>query len=87
MVAKDGLALLPDATVLPCRRFNIPVGNLQTDSLENIWSNSKLLNDLRNKQNLKGKCGKCGVSDCIGCRAMVYALTGDYLAEDFHCWL
>ena len=87
IVAKDGLALLPDGTVLPCRRFSIPVGNLLTDSLENIWSNSTLLNDLRNKKNLKGKCGKCGVSDCIGCRAMVYALTGDYLAEDFHCWL
>jgi len=87
IVAKDGMALLPDGTVLPCRRLNIPVGNLLRDSLENIWNNSEVLNNLRNKKILKGKCGKCKFEDCTGCRAMIYSLTGDFLGEDFHCWL
>ena len=87
IVARDGMALLPDATVLPCRRFNLPVGNLMEKPFYEIWENSEILNALRNKKNLKGRCSTCAVAGCIGCRAMVFSLTGDYLEEDPHCWL
>jgi MoaA/NifB/PqqE/SkfB family radical SAM enzyme len=87
IVGKDGIAILPDGTVLPCRRFHLPIGNLLKKSLFEIWRESEVLNLLRKKSNLKGICGKCDIEDCIGCRAMCYCLTGDYLQEDPHCWL
>jgi len=83
----DSLCILPDATVLPCRRLGIPIGNLLEDSVFKIWYTSDLLWQLRNKDNLKGKCNECElIPRCGGCRATAYAMTGDYLAEDPQCW-
>ena len=86
VVARDGMALLPDGTVLPCRRFNLPLGNLLEGSLDSIWRQSPVLAALREKHRLKGKCGTCPIADCFGCRAMCYSLHKDFLAEDPHCW-
>ncbi len=85
-VSCDGLCVMPDATVYPCRRFNLPIGNLLKEKLDDIWSNSKVLNAVKEKKNLKGKCSSCVINDCRGCRALAYALTDDYLAEDLQCW-
>lgn len=87
VVANDGMAILPAGEVLPCRRFTLPIGNLLEASLTDIWEHSPVLNELKNKNNLKGKCGSCNVTDCMGCRAMCLSLKGDYLAEDPHCWI
>jgi len=86
-VGLDGLCILPDATVLPCRRLPIPIGNLKSDSLLKIWHTSDLLWEIADKRNLKGKCNSCEfITRCSGCRAMAYACTGDYLAEDPQCF-
>jgi radical SAM protein with 4Fe4S-binding SPASM domain len=87
-IGLDGICILPDATVLACRRLPISIGNLKNDSLEKIWTTSELLWEIADKTNLKGKCKSCEyISKCSGCRAMAYAYTGDYLCEDPHCWL
>ena len=86
-IGLDGLCILPDATVLGCRRLPIPIGNLQEDSIEKIWFTSDLLWQIRDKHNLKGKCKSCEfVYQCGGCRAMAYAVTGDFLESDPQCW-
>lgn len=83
----DSLCFLPDGTVLPCRRLNIPIGNLRTDSIFKIWYTSDLLWKIRDKRNIQGKCNNCElIPRCSGCRAMAYAVTGNYLAEDPQCW-
>jgi radical SAM protein with 4Fe4S-binding SPASM domain len=83
----DSLTILPDGTVLPCRRLPIPIGNLINDSIFKIWYASDLLWEIRNKNNLKGKCNKCElIPRCSGCRAIAYAMTGNYLSEDPQCW-
>lgn len=85
VIGKDGLCIMPDGTVFPCRRFPISVGNLSGVSLKTIWEKSEILQKLRRKESLKGKCGKCEIEDCRGCRSLALALTGDYLEEDLHC--
>jgi radical SAM protein with 4Fe4S-binding SPASM domain len=87
IVGCDGMAVLPDGTVYPCRRLEIPVGNLIKERLTDLWENSPIIRNLRDRSNLKGKCGDCAIEGCLGCRAMTHALTGDYLGEDPHCWV
>lgn len=87
VLGKDGLCIMPDGSVFPCRRFPIPVGNLLETPLRKLWDESEMLEKLRRKESLKGKCGSCEITDCMGCRSLALALTGDYLGEDPHCWL
>jgi radical SAM protein with 4Fe4S-binding SPASM domain len=86
VIGRDGLCVMPNGTVFPCRRFPISIGNLLNNSLKTIWEKSEILENLRKKENLKGKCGRCEIKDCRGCRSLALALTGDYLSEDPHCW-
>jgi len=85
VVGVDGLCIMPEGNVFPCRRFPVSIGNLLETPLKQIWRQSGLLQELRNKTNLKGRCGRCGIEDCRGCRSLALALTSDYLAEDPHC--
>jgi radical SAM protein with 4Fe4S-binding SPASM domain len=85
VIGRDGICVMPNGDVLPCRRFPISIGNLLTDSFSRIWEKSELLKKLRRKENLKGKCRSCEIKECRGCRSLALALTGDYLGEDPHC--
>jgi radical SAM protein with 4Fe4S-binding SPASM domain len=85
VLGTEGFCVMPNGDVFPCRRFPLSIGNLLKDSLEDIWENSELLNQIRGRGNLKGKCGTCGKAECTGCRSLAFSLTGDYLAEDPHC--
>ena len=86
VIGLDGLCVMPEGSVFPCRRFPVAIGNLLEDSLKTIWEKSEILETLRRKENLKGRCGKCPLKACRGCRSLVLCLTGDYLEEDPHCW-
>lgn len=87
-VGFTSLAILWDGTVLPCRRLNIPIGNILTDGIFKIWYDSEVLWNIRDKNNLKGKCHGCvNVARCGGCRAIAYETTGDYMGEDIQCWI
>ncbi len=86
VIGVDGLCVMPEGTVFPCRRFPVSLGNLVDEPLKQIWEKSELLERLRRKENLKGKCGTCDLKDCRGCRSLAFALTGNELEEDPHCW-
>ncbi len=86
-VGINSVSVLPNGDVLPCRRMSLVVGNLNDESFYKIWYGSKILWDLRHSENLKGKCGVCQDRDrCGGCRAIAYAMTGDYMESDPYCW-
>jgi len=91
--AVSGLTILPDGTLLPCRRLNIPLGNILKDDLRSIWATSPILSALRDKKRYKGKCRTCDQwSQCRGCRAIAYYYSlskgrGNYLAEDPQCFV
>lgn len=81
------LAILHDGTVLPCRRLEVPVGNILTDGLFKIWYTSDVLWKLRNKNLLEDKCRECNMlANCGGCRAIAYTVNGNYMADDPQCW-
>lgn len=86
-VGNNALTIMPDGTVYPCRRLPIPIGNILTDGLFFIWYDSEVLWNIRNPENIKGKCYGCDyLANCRGCRAMAYFCSGDYMAEDPQCW-
>ncbi|MCX8150731.1 MAG: radical SAM protein [Candidatus Bathyarchaeota archaeon] len=79
-------SLRPSGDVYPCTFLPVKVGNVREQSLSDIWHNSKVLNELRQRCLLKNACGKCEYREnCGGCRGRAYACTGDYLESDPLC--
>lgn len=75
-----------DGTVQPCNLLPLNAGNILTDPIEDIWVHSPIFVRLRERDSLKGKCGRCDYRySCGGCRARAYAVHQDYLAEDPRC--
>ena len=63
----------------------VSAGNLRSQSFDEIWNTSPVLNDLREPR-LGGRCGECEFSEiCGGCRCRAFAVHQDYLAEDPAC--
>jgi radical SAM protein with 4Fe4S-binding SPASM domain len=80
-------SLSPQGDVHPCVFLPINVGNLKTEKFQDIWLNSTLFKALRDRENLKGACGKCAYKYiCGGCRARSAAYhNGDMLDSDPGC--
>jgi radical SAM protein with 4Fe4S-binding SPASM domain len=91
--AVSGLTILSDGTITPCRRMPLPIGNVKTDSLREVWATSETLRALRDKSLYQGRCGTCSKwYACRGCRAIAYAYAqsrgqDSILAEDPQCFL
>jgi radical SAM protein with 4Fe4S-binding SPASM domain len=83
----DAFAIMPNGDLLPCRRFDLVLGNLLKSSFADIVKDNGVLRDIADKSKLKGKCRNCQIDRCRGCRAFAYAVGKDYLAEDSLCWL
>ena len=80
------LSLRPNGDVYPCPFLQIKIGNIREKSLTEMWYRSELLETLRNRNLLTGKCGDCEYREaCGGCRGRALAYNGDYLAEDPVC--
>jgi radical SAM protein with 4Fe4S-binding SPASM domain len=79
-------ALSPEGDVQPCVFMPIKLGNLRKQRFEHIWLYSPVLNELRNREKLKGGCSLCPYKYvCGGCRARAYGYFGDYLMHDPGC--
>ncbi|NJD55620.1 MAG: radical SAM protein [Nitrospirae bacterium] len=89
----SGLTFLADGTITPCRRLPVPIGNIRTDSLREVWATSEILEMLRDRTRYGNRCGSCKRwSTCRGCRAIAYARSqaegeGDILADDPQCFI
>jgi MoaA/NifB/PqqE/SkfB family radical SAM enzyme len=89
----SGLTVLADGTLVPCRRLPVPIGNITSDSVREVWASSPVLEALRDRSRYHGACGACSRwSDCRGCRAIAYAHArsrgvDDLLAEDPQCFI
>lgn len=69
-----------------CGYLDVEAGNVRERPLGDIWANAPLFMQLRDRANLKGKCGACEFKElCGGCRARAYEATGDYLESEPYC--
>ena len=75
-----------EGEVFPCGYLPALAGDLRKQTFADIWTNSIVFGQLRDDDNLKGKCGCCEFRHvCMGCRARAYAASGDFLAEEPFC--
>ncbi|MHA1710415.1 MAG: SPASM domain-containing protein, partial [Candidatus Baldrarchaeia archaeon] len=60
--------------------------NIKVDDFEELWETCEVFEHLRNRDLLKGNCGRCEYRYvCGGCRARAYGYFRDYLAPDPGC--
>ncbi len=79
-------AIEPDGRVTPCVFMPVAVGSVRVKSFREIWEEAPLFQMLRDRDKLKGFCGKCPYRYiCGGCRARALAYTGDPLGPDPGC--
>ncbi len=72
--------------IYPSGFLPVSAGNIRTDNLITVYRESELFTTLRDRSQLKGKCGYCSFrSFCGGSRARAHAMTGDYLAPEPFC--
>ena len=72
--------------VYPCGYLPVLAGDLNKQSFAEIWEQAFVFKQLRNTENLKGKCGYCEFRNlCMGCRARALAASGDYMDEEPFC--
>lgn len=88
--AGDGLIiLLENGDVMPCRRLPIIAGNIKNSSLNEIYYNSKVFNNLRDFKEAPKGCIKCNFFDLCngGAKCIAYGVYGDYKQGDYGCIL
>ena len=80
------ITILPDKTVLPCRRMPIPIGNLKDDSLFEIYK--KNINLLKILDNPPKQCNGCQLTNRCngGLRCLSFATCG-LEGKDPNCFL
>jgi AdoMet-dependent heme synthase len=71
--------------IFPSGFLPVGAGNIRQDDLVDTYRNAPLFRQLRDRNNLKGKCNVCEYRPvCGGSRARAYAVTGDpFEAEPF----
>lgn len=83
------LALSPEGDVSPCAILldDVVCGNVRNASFKEILNRSEVLQKILDRNQLKGKCGRCRYKfTCGGCRAMAYYEHHDVMAEDPTCF-
>lgn len=79
-----GVTITADGTVMPCRRMDLGIGNIRTQSFRDLWADSPVLWKLRTRAEYHGRCGTCRFWPvCRGCRAVALAAARADGSEDF----
>ncbi len=82
---KGIISIRDNGDVMPCPLLQMKVGNLRDTDLKEIMQ-SKIMQEISEHQNFKGRCGTCKHNDiCGGCRVRAYEYFEDCLAEDPLC--
>ncbi len=80
------MVILANGWVYACRRFPSMIGNVNNNSLYDIFIYSKELNKYR-EHHLLEKCANCELLNyCRGCPAVSYGHNNNYFSPDPQCW-
>jgi radical SAM protein with 4Fe4S-binding SPASM domain len=84
------MSIAENGDAIPCSFNDIyRFGNVKDKSLKTIWDElqaSEFFSKVRDKSNLKGKCGVCEYREiCGGCRTAAEFYTGDVFGSDPRC--
>jgi radical SAM protein with 4Fe4S-binding SPASM domain len=84
------MSIAENGDVIPCSFNDVHrLGNVKDKSLKTIWNElqtSEFFSKVRDKNNLKGKCGVCEYREiCGGCRTAAEFYTGDVFGSDPRC--
>ncbi len=84
------MSIAENGDAIPCSYNDVyRFGNIKTQSLQSIWEGmqkNEFFAKVRDKNNLKGKCGVCEYREiCGGCRTSALFYTGDILGPDPQC--
>jgi radical SAM protein with 4Fe4S-binding SPASM domain len=84
------MSVAENGDVIPCSFNDVyRLGNARNTPLHKIWGEmqtSEFFEKIRNKNNLRGKCGVCEYREiCGGCRTSAYFYTGDIFGSDPQC--
>jgi radical SAM protein len=72
--------------IMPSGFLPIRAANVREQDVVQVYREHPLFVELRNPENLKGKCGICTYRDvCGGQRGRAFGVTGDYLESDPAC--
>jgi heme b synthase len=72
--------------VQPCGYLEVDCGQVRERPFPEIWSDSMVFRQLRDREQYRGKCGSCEYHRvCGGCRARAWTMGGDYLGEEPLC--
>ena len=75
-----------EGKVQGCGYLTAEAGDLKRQTFGEVWNESSLFCELRDLDNIKGKCGSCEYKRiCGGCRARAYETSGDYLNAEPYC--
>jgi radical SAM protein with 4Fe4S-binding SPASM domain len=84
------MSIAENGDAIPCSYNDVyRFGNIKNQSIQTLWDSmqsSEFFAKVRDKSNLKGKCGVCEYKDiCGGCRTSALFFTGDILGPDPQC--
>lgn len=75
----------PNGDIESCVFISVKVGNIREQNLFEIWRESPILKQMRNRDLFKG-CGECEYKYiCGGCRARAHAYFNDLQGPDPGC--
>ncbi len=84
------MSIAENGDAIPCSyNDTYRVGNIKNKPIKEIWTdmqNSEFFKKVKDKGNIKGKCGVCEYKDiCGGCRSSALFYTRDILGSDLRC--
>ncbi len=72
--------------VQPCGYLLLDCGNIKEKHFPDIWKDSTIFKQFRNKDEYEGKCGICEYHKvCGGCRARAYSISDNHMAPEPLC--
>jgi len=75
-----------EGEVFPCGYLPVKAGDLRQRSFAEVWEQSAVFVQLRDSDNLQGKCRCCEFRNiCMGCRARAFAATGNMMDQEPYC--